>query len=135
MHRFELFIYHSMSFLLSIQLQSEAFGVNGQVTHRILLSKCLQLLSGPGDLQENLCKLEYPGKPRREIDSTITDDRLSPIFQYACQYWIQHIRYGKVKIQDQEDVHIFLQKHFLQWLEAMSLINRLAEVIEQIQVL
>lgn len=122
-------------FLLSNQLQLEPFGVNGQTTHRMLLSKCLQLLSRPGGLQENLCELEYPGKPRREIDQTMINDRLSPAFQYACQYWIQHVEHGKVEIHDQDDVHIFLQKHFLHWLEAMSLINRLAEVIEQIRIL
>lgn len=122
-------------FLLSDQLQLEPFGVNGQATHRMLLSKCLQLLSGPGGLQENLCKLEYPGKPRREIDQTTINDRLSSAFQYACQYWTQHVKHGKVEIHDQDDVHMFLQKHFLYWLEAMSFMNRLAEVIEQIRVL
>lgn len=122
-------------FLLSNQLQSEPFGINGQATDRILLSKCLRLLSKPGGLQENLCKLEYPGKPRREIDQTTINDRLSPAFQYACRYWVQHLEYGKVAIHDQDAVHIFLQEHFLHWLEAMSLINRLAEVIKQIRVL
>lgn len=122
-------------FLLSDQLQLEPFGVNGQATHRMLLLKCLQLLSGPGGLQENLCKLEYPGKPRREIDQTTINNRLSSAFQYACRYWIQHVAYGKVEIHYQDDVHMFLQKHFLHWLEAMSLMNRLVEVIEQIRVL
>ena len=95
-------------FLLSDQLRSEPFGVDSQAIYRILLAKYLRLLSGPRGLQENLCKLEYPGKPRREIDSTTIDDRLSPAFQYACQYWIQHIRYGKVEIYDQDDIYIFL---------------------------
>ena len=122
-------------FLLSNQLQLEPFRVNSQATHRMLLSKCLQLLSRPRGLQENLCKLEYPGKPRREIGQTTINDRLSPAFQYACRYWIQHAAYGKVEIHDQDDVHMFLQKHFLHWLEAMSLINRLVEVIEQLRVL
>ena len=122
-------------FLLSDQLQLEPFGVNGQATHRMLLSKCLQLLSAPAGLQENLCKLEYPGKPRRDIDQTTINNRLSSAFQYACRYWIQHVKHSKVEIHDQDDVHMFLQKHFLHWLEAMSLINRLAEVIEQIRVL
>ncbi|KAL8778212.1 MAG: hypothetical protein Q9213_007520 [Squamulea squamosa] len=122
-------------FLLSDQLQLEPFGVNSQATHRMLLSKYLQLLSGPGGLQENLCKLEYPGKPRRDIDQTTINNRLSSAFQYACRYWIQHIEHGKVEIYNQDNVHVFLQKHFLHWLEAISLINRLAEVIEQIRVL
>jgi len=93
------------------------------------------LLSGPGGLQENLCKLEYPGKPRREINQTTINNRLSSAFQYACRYWIQHVEYGKIEIHDQDDVHLFLQEHFLHWFEAMSLMNRLAEVIEQTRVL
>ena len=122
-------------FLLSDQPGLDGFRVNGQATHRMLFSKCLQLLSGPGGLQENWCKLEYPGKPRREIDQTTINHRLSSAFQYACRYWIQHVQHGKVEIRDQDDVHVFLQKHFLHWLEAMSLMNRLAEVIEQLRVL
>lgn len=66
----------------------------------MLLSKCLQLLSKPGGLQENLCEFEYPGKPRREIDQATINDRLSSAFQYACGYWIQHVAYGKVEIHD-----------------------------------
>jgi len=122
-------------FLLSDQLQSEPFEVNDYATHRMLLSKCLQLLSWSEGLQENLCKLEYSDKLRREIDQITINDRLSPAFQYACQYWIQHARYNEVEIRDQDDVHIFLQKHFLHWLEAMSLMNRLVEIDEKIRIL
>ncbi|KAL8823663.1 MAG: hypothetical protein Q9191_005655 [Dirinaria sp. TL-2023a] len=122
-------------FLISDQLQLEPFGINGPATHRMLLSRCLQLLSRPGGLEENMCKLEYPGKPRREINQATIDNRLTPAVQYACQYWVQHIEHSKIKIHDQEDVHLFLQKHFLHWLEAMSLMSRLAVVIKQIRVL
>ena len=122
-------------FLLSDRLQLEPFGVNGPATHRMLFSQCLQLLSGPGGLQENMCKLEYPGKLRRDVDQTSINDRLSPAFQYACRYWIQHVEHGKIEIHNQDDVRLFLQKHFLHWLEAMSLMDRLAEVIEQIRTL
>ena len=122
-------------FLLSDELRSEPFGVNSQATHRMLFFRCLQLLFGPGGLQENLCKLEYPGQPRQEIDPATINDRLSPAFQYACQYWITHVKYSEVQIYDGDNVHSFLQKHFLHWIEAMSLINRLAQVIEQIRIL
>ena len=87
-------------FLLSDQPQLGHLRINGQGIHRMLLSKCLQLLSGPGGLQENLCKLEYPGKLRREIDQTTINNRLSSAFQYRCQHWIQHTANSKVKIYD-----------------------------------
>jgi len=40
-----------------------------------------------------------------------------------------------VWIHDDDEVHVFLQKHFLHWLEALSLMNRIAEVIGYIRVL
>jgi len=40
-----------------------------------------------------------------------------------------------MKICDNDKVHDFLQKHFLHWLEAMSLLGLLAEVIEQVHLL
>lgn len=122
-------------FLTSEQLQAEPFGVSKQTTHYMLLSKCLQLLSGPRGLRENICGLEYPGKLRRELGQDIISNRLSPALQYACQYWVRHLAYSEVEIHDQDDTHMFLQKHFLHWLEAMSFINRLASVIEQIRTL
>lgn len=122
-------------FLLGEKVQHEPFGVNGPAKHRMLLMKCLELLSGPDALQENLCDFEYPGQPRREVDATIINERLSPAFQYACRYWVHHVQCSKVPIYDNDKVHMFLQKHFLHWLEALSLMNRIVEVIGQIGVL
>ena len=122
-------------FMLSDELHLEQFKIDGAATHRMLLSRCLHLLSGPGGLKENICELDYPGKPRREIDQSIINDHITPTVQYACQYWVQHVQHGNVEIHDQDNVHMFLQKHFLHWLEAMSIINRLAEVIRQTRVL
>jgi hypothetical protein len=120
-------------FLLSDKMQDKPFGVDGPATHRLLLTKCLQLLSN--GLRENLCDLEYPGQPRREVCRTIIDERLTTAFQYACQYWVYHVQYSKVSIHDDDEVHVFLQKHFLHWLEALSLMDRIAEVIGQVGVL
>jgi len=121
-------------FLLSDKLRDQPFGVDGPQTHQLLLTRCLELLSGPDGLRENLCDL-YPGQPRREVDSAMISKRLSPAFQYACRYWVHHVQHGKVQIHDDDEVHVFLQKHFLHWLEALSLMNRIAEVIGYIGVL
>lgn len=122
-------------FLLSDKLQYEPFGVDGLTTHRILVTKCLELLSGPNGLQENICKLKYPGQPRREVNRTTIDELLTPAFQYACRYWVYHVQHSKISIHDHDKVHLFLQKHFLHWLEALSLMNRIAEVIGHVSIL
>src|SRR2546430_14771495 len=69
-------------FLLSEKLQHQPFGVDGPATHRMLLTKCLNLLSGSNGLRENMCDLSYPGQPRRELGSTVINERLSPALQY-----------------------------------------------------
>jgi hypothetical protein len=122
-------------FLLSEKLQHQPFRVDGPATHRMLLIKCLKLLSGSNGLRENLCDLSYPGQPRREVDSIVINERLSPAFQYACQYWVHHAQHSKIPIHDEDEVYVFLQKHFLHWLEALSLMDRIAEAIGHVSVL
>jgi hypothetical protein len=122
-------------FLLSDKLRHQPFWVDGPATHRRLLKKCLELLSGPDGARENLCDLKYPGQPRQDVDSAMINKRLSPTFQYACRYWVHHVKHSMVRTHDDDEVHVFLQKHFLHWLEALSLMNRIAEVIGHISVL
>jgi hypothetical protein len=127
-------------FLLSDKLQHQSFRVDGLGTHRMLLTRCLEVLSGSHGLQENLCELQHPGQLRQDIDLAIIDKRLSPAFQYACQYWIHHAEHSNVQIHDDDEVHVFLQKHFLHkhflhWLEALSLMNRIAKAIGYIGIL
>jgi hypothetical protein len=122
-------------FLLSDKLRHEPFGVDGPATHRMLFTKCLKLLSGPEGLRQNLCNLEYPGQLRRVVDSAVINQRLLPAFQYACRYWVHHVQNSMVWICDDDDVYAFLRKHFLHWLEALSLMNRIAEAIKYIGVL
>ena len=122
-------------FLLSDKVQNQPFGVNGPTTHHMLLTRCLKLLSGPNGLRENLCDLAYPGQPRQEVHPTVINKRLLTAYQYACRYWVHHVQYSMVPIQDDDQVHVFFQKHFLHWLEALSLMNRIAEAIGHVGVL
>jgi hypothetical protein len=121
-------------FLLSDKLRDQPIGVDGPATHRMLLTRCLELLSAPDGLRENLCDLR-PGQPRREINPNMINERLSPAFQYACQYWVHHAQHSMIPIHDDDEVHMFLQKDFLHWLEALSLMNRITEVIRHISIL
>jgi hypothetical protein len=56
-------------------------------------------------------------------------------FQYACRYWVYHVQHSMVQICDEDKVHVFLQKHVLHWLEALSFMNRISEVIGQLGLL
>jgi hypothetical protein len=122
-------------FLLSDRCQQEPFGVNGPATHRMLLTKCLNLLSGSSGLRENMCGLRYPGQRRQEVDRATLDKCLPPVMQYACRYWVHHIQYSMIQILDDDQVHQFLQTHFLHWVEALSFMDRVSEVIQYLGVL
>ncbi|KAK3169914.1 hypothetical protein OEA41_009298, partial [Lepraria neglecta] len=122
-------------FLVGDTLRGQPFGVDGPATHRMLLTRCLELLSSRHGLRENICELNYPGQPRQEIDSTTIRECLSPPLQYACRYWVHHAQQSEIQIQDNDEVHVFLQKHFLHWFEALSLIRPSAAAVGYIGVL
>ena len=116
-------------FLLSEKAQKQPFGVNGRSAHLALSRHCLRVLSGTGGLRENICGLDSPGQLRHKVKSTIIVNQLFPALQYACQHWVYHIQHSLHQIQDDGEVHNFLKKHFLHWLEALSLMDCISKTI------
>jgi hypothetical protein len=117
-------------FLLDPEKQGKSefwFWVDVKKTHDILMTRCLELMSRPKCLSENICHLESPGTLRREIHSQTIDDCLLGDVRYACRYWVHHLEQSGRRIRDQDSVHMFLQEHFLHWLEALSLIGVISE--------
>ena len=111
-------------FLLDTQKRGKSpFWVDEWETHKRLASKCLQLMSSPKGLRQNMCNLTRPGTLRSELNNQIIDNALSLEVRYACRYWAHHLEQSKGCIRDGDLVHVFLQKYFLYWLEAMSLMG------------
>lgn len=108
-------------FLLSEKAQKHSFKVNDSNAHLMLSRHCLRVLFRPRDLRENICDLECPGQLRHKVESTTITSRLSPALQYACRHWVHHVQHSRRQIYDDDEVHTFLKKHFLHWLEALSL--------------
>jgi hypothetical protein len=117
-------------FLLDPQKRGRSpFWIDERETHKRLANKCLQLMSNPKGLRQNMCNLPRPGTLRNEIDSRTIDESLPPEVRYACRYWVHHLEQSKGRICDRDPVYAFLQKYFLYWLEAMSLIGEASESI------
>jgi hypothetical protein len=111
-------------FLVNPQEQEKTrFWVDEKSTHKKLASRCLELMSGPSGLRRDMCSLSRPGVLRSEIDEGTVASCLSPDLQYACRYWISHLKQSQQDVADGDMTHLFLQKHFLHWLETMSLIR------------
>jgi hypothetical protein len=86
-------------------------------------------------LRTDICGLQDPGIRRLTIDPEIIEDNLPPEIQYACLYWVYHVEQSNIRIYDGDQFHDFLTRHFLQWLEALSLMGRASEVITLVKTL
>lgn len=104
------------------------FWVDKTKTHKMIMMKCLGRMSEC--LQQNVCNLENLGTLRTEIDSRVITQCLLPDVQYACRFWVYHLKESQMRIHDSHPVYMFLQDHFLHWLESLSLVGRITESIQ-----
>jgi len=108
------------------------FWVDERQTHHKLATRCLQLLSTPDVLKQDICNLQQPGAARTDITQQTIAACLPLEVQYACQYWVFHWKESKILIRDGDDVDCFLTRYLLQWLEALSIIGRFSESVGMI---
>jgi hypothetical protein len=95
-------------------------------------------MSGLSGLRQNMCNLSGPGVLRSEIEEGTVARSLSPDLQYACRYWVNHLKQSQQDITDRDTTHLFVQKHLLHWLEAMSLMresSRCVHLLNNLQAL
>jgi hypothetical protein len=53
--------------------------------------------------------------------------------QYACRYWIHHLEQSD--FLDIRGVLDFLEAHFIHWLEALSIMKLLSQVLDMVGIL
>ncbi|KAF1935622.1 hypothetical protein EJ02DRAFT_324548, partial [Clathrospora elynae] len=126
-------------FLVNPQKQRKSlFWVDEKRTHQNLAFRCLDLMSGASGLRQDMCSLSGLGVLRSEIDDRTVASSLPPELQYACRYWTSHAIHSQQHIVDGDTTHLFFQKHFLHWLEAMSLMresSRCVHLLNSLQAL
>ncbi|KAK4675111.1 NACHT and WD40-domain containing NOD-like receptor 5 [Podospora pseudoanserina] len=107
------------------------FWIDSGATHEKIAIRCLELLSGC--LKKDICDLRMPGTARAEIESSVIDSHLPSDVRYACLYWVYHVQQNSCRISDNHQVYTFLQRHFLHWLEALSLLGKLSASVGMIK--
>ena len=105
------------------------FSVDEAEAHENLFSNCLNVMS---KLQKDICNLQHPGILISAVEKDNVEKSLPPEIQYACRYWIHHLQRSNTVLCNSDKVHTFLQKHFLHWLEALSLIGVLSEGVHAV---
>jgi hypothetical protein len=121
-------------FLLDKERCSDTqFWVYEKKAQSSLVESCLQVMSSA--LRRDICNLQEPGCLASEIERDSVDKCLPVHIQYACRYWVDHFMRSDIEFCDNGQVHKFIQKHFLHWLEALSLMGKISEGILMITAL
>lgn len=119
--------------------RDENFWIDREIANKNLVEKCLQLLKKT--LRRDICNLDVPGTLMQDVESDVIYSHLSKETQYACRYWVEHLkrlspaRQVEVGLHDNGQVHDFFQKHFLHWLEALSLMKQTSQAVLMITIL
>jgi hypothetical protein len=121
-------------------------GIDEKQAHQTLATKCIQLMSRTfkQDFKQDMCSIgrpgvfvaicdtDRPGTLVTDVESRRVEQNLPPEVQYACLYWIQHLQRSGTQLEDDDQVHRFLQEHLLHWLEALGWIGKVPEGVHAI---
>lgn len=115
-------------FLLDSSFRAKIpFRVNEKEANSKIAEYCISTMKHK--LKRNICNLPNYGTERRDIDTQSISHHLSPELQYACRYWIHHIRRSNSLTDKVVPIYAFLEVHFLHWMEVMSILGLISEVI------
>jgi hypothetical protein len=106
------------------------FWVDEKEAHQNLATGCIQLMSQT--LKKDICKMYVPRSQASQVESSWIEKCLPPEVQYACLYWVQHLKRSGSQVRDGEEAHRFLQAHLLHWLEALGWMGKTLEGIQAI---
>ncbi|KAH0543092.1 hypothetical protein FGG08_002606 [Glutinoglossum americanum] len=109
------------------------FWVDESIAHELIANSCIDLLST--ELRRDICDLHQPGPIAGDISDQKIEKSLSTALQYACQYWVQHLKRSDAQLEDNSKTYNFLRQHLLHWFEALSLLGKISEAVLAIQVL
>ena len=123
-------------FLLSSpERGNEIFHVQEQQIHARLLTQCLDIFGK--SMSRNICSLPAPDSSPLDAKPEVLDAKLPEHVRYACFHWVTHLECAS-KLTNEDDelggqyasqIHEFILKHFLNWLEAMSLMGNMTQAV------
>ncbi|KAB8236407.1 purine and uridine phosphorylase [Aspergillus alliaceus] len=115
-------------FLLDLDTRDKTpLWIDEKEIHGALTDRCFELMSC--SLCKNICKLPCDSTQRSEINLRSVDQNLPPELQYACRYWAQHLVQSPDPVIKLLKGFSFLNIHFLHWVEAMSVLGLITEVV------
>jgi hypothetical protein len=122
------FVHQSAKDYLVEHASAEIFPAGRTEEQQRIVSRSIEAMDNA--LQRDVYGLWHPGCSINEVKHP-DPDPLAPI-RYACVYWVDHLceiksSYDEVGLYDNGTIDVFLRKHFLHWLEALSLIKGISD--------
>ncbi|KAL3432965.1 hypothetical protein BDV09DRAFT_205597 [Aspergillus tetrazonus] len=109
------------------------FRVDKEEMNQILFDRCLSLMCK--NLKKNICNLKSYGTERSNINPESINYYLPPELQYSCRYWIHHLADCESPMSRLDNIQAFFNKHFLHWVEVMSILGVVSEVLGSLSTL
>lgn len=104
---------------------SNEFWVDEKYWNGHIASCCLRIMNDA--LKEDICDQVHPGADRSSLQPGQVDSCIPPELKYACRFWACHLQNAERSFYRDQEVYNFLSRHFLHWIEVLSLIERPAE--------
>jgi hypothetical protein len=121
-------------FLLNQSRCSDSrFHIDERLVHREMYKHCLRVMSK--HLRRDMCNLRHPGARLAELSRAEVDRHIQPHVQYACRFWVYHYTRSTIDTSSYNNIEVFLQAHFLHWLEALALLSCASDGIHIVYVL
>ncbi|KAH9231834.1 hypothetical protein K456DRAFT_1763075 [Colletotrichum gloeosporioides 23] len=98
------------------------FRICSKETHRRIALDCISVLSSGETLRYNMCDLQ-PGDDLSRLDNEVVRRQFPPHIRYSCCHVIDHLEQSGHGIQDDDEVHLFLQVNLLYWKEALCTLD------------
>ncbi|PWI63965.1 hypothetical protein PCL_01915, partial [Purpureocillium lilacinum] len=119
-------LHHSFrDFLLDPEQQeSSVLWIDEKKAHQAMAVRCFRVMEC---LRRNICNIKNPDTARSVVAPREVDACLPSEVQYACLYWVYHLQGAEVYDGDCDQVYEFLLRHFLHWIESLSLMGRASE--------
>ncbi|KAH7173307.1 uncharacterized protein B0J16DRAFT_311083 [Fusarium flagelliforme] len=127
------FLHQSAKDFLLNQASSQILPSGLAYQHELVFDRSLQALSET--LRRDICQLDHPGFDVNDI----SPDALGPLnhIRYSSVYWVDHLHDSELTslnnhLENGGDVHLFIQKKYLYWLECLGLLCSIVEGVKAI---
>lgn len=107
------------------------FSVREKEARRFEFKRCIASTSDRDQgLRRGMCGAGHPGP----LESKTKAEEPWRLLRYPCRYWVRHLERSYPNSYEIETVYAFAKKHFLHWLEAISIFGVISEAVWELNI-